>query len=74
MSKITCTAIDCKHIDDMNCCRLNEINLSDHYIHTVHEGLQHFWQCKQHETSEEAKRIEELFMKLLKEQGMRIIE
>ena len=46
MSEITCAAIDCEHIDDMNCCRLKEISLSEHYIHTVHEGLQHFWRCK----------------------------
>lgn len=71
---IICTSSDCKHLGINNRCLLSNVTLSDHYIHTVHEGFQHFWQCKQHETSEEAKRIEELFMKLLKEQGMEIIE
>lgn len=70
MSEIICAAIDCEHIDDMNCCRLKEISLSEHFIHTVHEGVQHFWQCKQYEKSEETKRLEEKFIKLLKEQGV----
>lgn len=74
MNEITCAAIDCEHIDDMNCCRLKEINLSEHFIHTVHEGLQHFWRCEKYEKSEEAKRMEEKFMELLKKQGMEIIE
>ena len=74
MSKITCAAIDCEHIDDMNCCRLKKISLSDHYMHTVNEGLQHFWRCKQYEQSAESKRLEEEFKKLLKEQGVEVLE
>ena len=71
MSKITCAAIDCEHIDDMNCCRLKEISLSEHYIHTVHEGLQHFWKCKMYEKSEQTKRLERMFMECLRRDGIK---
>lgn len=71
MSEITCAAIDCEHIDDMNCCRLKEISLSEHYIHTVHEGLQHFWQCKMYEKSEQTKRLERMFMECIRKDGIK---
>lgn len=71
MSKITCAAIDCKYIDDMNCCRLKEISLSEHYIHTVHEGLQHFWRCKMYEKSEQTKRLERMFMECIRKDGIK---
>lgn len=71
MSKITCAAIDCEHIDDYNCCRLKEISLSEHYIHTVHEGLQHFWRCKMYEKSEQTKRLERMFMECLRKDGIK---
>lgn len=70
---IVCGAVDCKHNGEMNECELKKITLNDCYYHTVNEGIQHFWRCKQYEKSEETKRIEELFMELLKEQGMEII-
>ena len=71
---IICAAVDCKHNSENNRCKLDKVTLSDHYIHTVYEGRQHFLRCKQYEKSEETKRMEEKFMKLLKEQGMEIIE
>lgn len=71
MSKITCAAIDCEHIDDMNRCRLKEISLSEHYIHTVHEGLQHFWRCKMYEKSEQTKRLERMFMECIRKDGIK---
>ena len=71
MSEITCAAIDCEHIDDMNCCRLKGISLSEHYIHTVHEGLQHFWRCKMYEKSEQAKRLEQWFIECAKKDGIK---
>lgn len=73
MSEIICAAIDCEHIDDMNCCRLKEIRLSEHYIHTVHEGLQHFWRCKMYEPSKRTRLFTE-FLKGLKENGIEILE
>ena len=71
MSEIICAAIDCEHIDDMNCCRLKEINLSEHYINTVHEGMCHFWTCKMYEKSEQTKRLEQMFMKCLRKDGIK---
>lgn len=71
MSEITCAAIDCEHIDDMNCCRLKEIKLSEHYVHTVHEGLQHFWTCKMYEKSEETKRLERMFIECMRKDGIK---
>lgn len=72
---VICAAVDCEHIDDeAHCCRLKRIVLSEHYMHTVNEGLQHFWRCKQYEQSAESKRLEEEFKKLLKEQGVEVLE
>jgi len=71
MGEITCAAIDCKHIDDHNRCRLKKISLSEHYIHTVHEGLQHFWKCKMYEKSEETKKLERMFIECLKKDGIK---
>lgn len=70
---IICASSDCKHLGINNRCLLSNVTLSEHYMHTVNEGLQHFWRCKRYEQSAESKRIEELFMKLLKEQGMEVI-
>lgn len=70
---VICASVDCEHIDDENCCRLRKIELSEHYMHTVNEGLQHFWRCKQYEQSAESKRLEEQFIKGLKKQGVEVI-
>lgn len=74
MSKIICASSDCEYLGINNRCLLSNVTLSEHFIHTVHEGLQHFWRCKQYEKSEESKRLEEQFTKLLKEQGMEVIK
>lgn len=60
--EIICAAVDCKHNSENNRCKLDKVTLSDHYIHTVNEGLQHFWRCKQYEESEESKHLLELFL------------
>lgn len=73
MSEITCTAIDCAHIDDYGCCRLREISLSEHYIYTVYEGLQHFWKCEMYEKSEQTKRLERMFIECLRKDGVKIV-
>lgn len=66
--EVICASVDCKHIDsEANCCRLKEIKLSEHYMHTVHEGLQHFWRCKQYEMSEESQRIYDQFLDKMKQ-------
>ena len=73
MSEITCAAIDCEHIDDWHCCRLREVELSEHYIHTVNEGLQHFWTCNMYEKSEQTKRLERMFIECMRKDGMEIV-
>ena len=70
MTEITCASLDCSHIDDRNCCLLNKIDLNEHYIHTAHEGLRHFWTCKMYEKSERAKRLEKMFMECLRKDGI----
>lgn len=63
MAVIKCGSVDCKHNDDSNICQRSNIALSDCYYHTVNEGFQHFWKCKQYEESEELKSIKEAFRK-----------
>lgn len=65
MSQITCAAIDCRHNGNKNKCLLNKVILSEAYYHTVYEGLQHFWRCKQYEKSDEMSAFEEQFKKLM---------
>ena len=74
MPKVICASYECKYNTDDNTCIYDEVYLNDLSIMTVYEGRQHLWRCKQYEKSEEAKRMEEKFMKFLKEQGMEIIE
>lgn len=71
MSKITCAAIDCEHNNDCR-CKLNKITMSEHYVHTVYEGLQHFWKCEMYEEkSEETKRLERMFMECMRKDGIK---
>ena len=68
---VICASVDCKYIDEeANCCRLREIKLSEHYMHTVNEGFQHFWRCKQYEMSDESKRIYDQFVRLMQKDGV----
>ena len=73
MSEITCAAIDCEHNDDQNCCKFSHIILNDHYVHTVYEGVQHFWTCKMYEPSTRARLFAE-FLRGLKENGIEVVE
>ena len=70
MSEIICAAVDCAHVDDYNCCRLNKVTFNEHYVHTVHNGLQHFWTCNMYEKSEETKRLERMFMECMRKDGI----
>ena len=69
MSQITCASVDCRHNGNKCKCLLNKVTLSEAYYHTVNEGLQHFWRCKQYEKSEETKAFEEQFKKLMGEES-----
>lgn len=63
MSVVKCGSLECKHRSDSGICQKSNIALSDCYYHTVNEGFQHFWRCKQYEESEELKSIKEEFRK-----------
>ena len=63
MTHVECAAIDCKYNNDCVCTK-KEINLSNHQMHTVHEGVQNLWRCKCFEKSEEAKNIEQMCKEL----------
>lgn len=58
MPKVWCAEIECKH-NKNNLCRQKEINLSDGYIHTTHQGYLRVWCCKNYELSEEFKKLME---------------
>ena len=66
MSQIKCASVDCRHNGNKHKCLLNKVTFSEAYYHTVNEGLQHFWRCKQYEKSDEVKAIEEQFHRLMK--------
>ena len=61
MKKVTCAAIDCKYNNDNYKCEFNGITLSECWRHTLNEGYQQFWKCKNYEQSEEAKLLIEQF-------------
>lgn len=65
MTVIKCGSVDCKHNDDSNICQKSNIALSDCYYHTVNDGLQHFWRCRQYEKSDRAKQIEKQMKEFL---------
>lgn len=74
MPKVICASDECKYNADDNTCICDEVYLNDLSITTVYEGRQHLWRCKQYEKSEETKRMKEKFIKLLKKQGVEVIE
>ena len=52
MPKVLCAAMECKfHSTSDNYCRAREINLADNYVHTVHDGPQHYNRCRTYEPS-----------------------
>ena len=61
--KVICAAEDCEFNSDDHICTASSINLSEHYVHTVHDGFQRFNRCRTYEQSGESKRIDELIMK-----------
>ena len=46
MPTVFCGAIDCEFNNSKNKCTKKQINLSDNYVHTVNDGMQHFNKCK----------------------------
>ena len=64
ITHVECAAIECKYNHDCVCTK-KSINLSNHLMHTVHEGVQNLWRCKCYEKSEEAKRIEQQWKEIL---------
>jgi hypothetical protein len=65
MAKVFCASIDCSHNE--NCkCTLKEVALKEWYIHTMHEGYKHMWECKNYEMSEEA---EDMYAKIREVMG-----
>lgn len=56
MPKVWCAAIECKH-NKGNQCRAKEINLTNGYINTVHQGRKSVWGCRAFEESEAFKEL-----------------
>lgn len=61
MAVVKCGSVDCKYNSDNGICEKSNISLSDCYYHTLNEGFQHFWRCRNYEQSDEAKSLEEEF-------------
>lgn len=68
MAKVWCASIECKH-NKNNQCKAKEINISDGYIHTVHQGYKQIWLCRSFDMSESAKEIEQVLKKARVEDG-----
>lgn len=58
MPTVYCAAIECKHNKD-NKCKAKSICLSEGLVHTVWNGVEQIWRCKEFEMSEDAKRMQE---------------
>ena len=68
MPKIVCAAIECVHQDKKkNICRAKVINLSENFVHTVHDGQKQFWTCRTFEKDPEISKMDEKFLMLMKE-------
>lgn len=65
--KVICAAGDCEFNNDDYICTASSISLSEHYIHTAHDGFQRFNRCRTYEQSEESKRLDELIRKHFEE-------
>lgn len=47
MSRIICPCVECEHrARGSNVCQAGRVVLAERFMHTVHEGYQHFWVCK----------------------------
>ena len=60
MAIIKCGAVCCKHNSSRNICTNDYISLSECYYHTVNEGFQHFWRCREYEQCEWAESMEKM--------------
>lgn len=50
---VICPCYECiHHASKSNYCHAGKINLSEAYLHTVHEGFQHVWRCRTYESNE----------------------
>ena len=56
MAKIRCPSVECEW-NKNNRCTAKEIYLSEHCVHTVHQGFVRMWVCKGYQESERAKAI-----------------
>ena len=59
MAKVWCASIECKH-NKNNQCIAKEINLSEGYANTFHQGYMQYWKCRSFKESKEAKEIKKL--------------
>lgn len=64
MAIVNCAAIECKH-NKYTVCGAERIDLNESRVHTVHNGVEQFWRCKQFELSDEAKQIQAEYAKFL---------
>ena len=64
MATVYCAAIECKH-NKGNRCKARKIRLSEGHVHTVWNGVEQVWRCKEFEMSYEAKRMEAEIMKIM---------
>ena len=70
MPKVKCASLDCKYNNDSNMCTYKgTLLMAESYIHTVHEGFQHFHRCKMFEKSERAQQLEDQFLAFMEERG-----
>ena len=59
MAVVWCAVVECKH-NKGNKCKAREITLNESRLHTLWNGVEQVWRCKQFEMSDEAKRMEAL--------------
>ena len=59
MSKILCPNIECVNYSERG-CRAKTVHLSEIHTHTVHNGFQQFWKCKEYNVTEQWKKIEDI--------------
>lgn len=67
MVKVTCSAVDCIYNSGKHKCKADEINMSDGYYHTVHEGVMHTWKCKKYEKDQKWSELEERFEEIIRD-------
>ena len=56
MPTVYCASIECKR-NNKNKCTAKVLTLNESHLHTVWNGVEQVWRCKQFEMSEEAKRM-----------------